>query len=43
LWNLTGDETTDEGMVVVIPRHLGRAVDNHPVYHHFCNWIAPTD
>jgi hypothetical protein len=43
LWTLTGDETTDDGMVVVIPRHLGRAVDKHPVYRRFCNWIAPVD
>lgn len=43
LWNLAGNETMDDGMVLVIDRHLGRAVDKHPAYRRFCNWIAPID
>jgi histone H3/H4 len=43
MWKLAGDRTTNDGMVTIMDRHLGRVVEEDPALKRFVNWLAPVD
>lgn len=43
LWKRAGDRSTDDGMVTIMDRHLGRVVEEDPALKRFVNWLAPID
>jgi histone H3/H4 len=43
MWKLAGDRTTNDGMVTIMDRHLGRVVEEDPALKRFVNWLAPVE